>query len=218
MPSRSLRVLLVDDHPMVRAGIRVALQHHLPNVRIREVGSAQEALASLATHAAQVVLLDVNLPGTNGLDLARQIRSQRRHVKVLMVAAETDPWTVREAMAIGASGFVAKTNSADALPEAIRSVLAGNVFLCPDSRAALCRAGQPGTEVEDPPGPAVLSGRERDVLLHLAHGDNTKTIAVLLGISPKTVETHRQHLMGRLGIHSVAALTRYAIRHGLTRA
>ena len=207
------RVLLVDDHPMVRTGIRAALRHHLPHMRVEEAGSAAEALEKLAGFRPDLAVLDVNLPGMNGLDLARQIRAQSRLVKVLMVAAEADPWTVSEALQAGASGFVAKTNSADLLPRAIVAVLAGEVFLCPDSRAAWQRAER--REAKDPPGPAVLSSREREVLRHLAAGESTKSSAALLQISPKTVETHRQNIMRKLGLQSIAALTRYAIRHGL---
>jgi len=159
----------------------------------------------------------VNLPGTNGLDLARQIRQRDRHARILMVAADADPWTVNEALAAGAAGFVAKTNSSDQLPAAIEAVLAGRTFLCPDSQAALQRAENQAEALAEPPGPAVLSTREREVLRCLAHGENTKTTADLLRISPKTVETHRSHIMRKLRTNSIAALTRYAIRHGLTR-
>jgi DNA-binding NarL/FixJ family response regulator len=211
-----LRLVLVDDHPLVRTGIRTSLQHNLGEVRIEEAGHAAAALALIATHRPHLVLLDVNLPGVNGLDLARQIRALNHEVKLLMVAADADPWTVNEAIEAGASGFVAKTNSGNLLPEAVRSVLAGKVFLCPDSQAALLRAEPSGNTGAEPPGPAVLSQREREVLRCLAHGENTKTIATLLRISPKTVETHRQHIQRKLGTSSVAFLTRYAIRHGLT--
>ena len=211
-PHRHLRVLLVDDHPMVRAGIRVALRKHYKGVQIEEAGSAAEALARISACRPHIVMLDVNLPDMNGLDLARQIHASDPHLKLLMVAAEADPWAVKEALDAGASGFVAKTSSHVTLSEAVRSVLAGTVFLCPLSRAALRRA-----ETYQSTGPGALSQREGEVLRHLANGDNTKTIAAKLEISPKTVETHRQHIMRKLGTNSVADLVRYAIRHGLSR-
>ena len=210
-----LRVLLVDDHPLVRDGLRVALRRHSAELCIEEAGCASEALALMAARRPHLLLLDVNLPGTNGLDLARQIRAVDGKIKVLMVAADVDPWTVHEALAAGASGFVAKTNSGAVLPEAMRVVLSGGVFLCPDAQAALQRAERGGTSTVEPPGPAVLSTREREVLRYLAHGENTKSIAALLQISPKTVETHRQHILRKLRLDNLASLTCYAIRHGL---
>lgn len=217
MRAPPLHVLLVDDHPIVRTGIRTALRHHFPAALIEEAGCAAEANVILAARRPDLVLLDVNLPGTNGLDLARQIHKRSRKIRILMLAAEADPWAVNEALLAGASGFVAKTNSAELLPEAIRMARAGEVFLCPDSRAALRRAEQCTLMGDKTPGPAVLSQRERELLRYLAHGENTKTIAALMKISPKTVETHRSHIMRKLGTNSVAALTRYAIRHGLTQ-
>ena len=215
MADETWRVLLVDDHPLVRDGLRAVLRQVLPQARIAEAGSGPEALQKLATDRPHLVLLDVNLPGMNGLDLAREIRAADPRIKLLMVAGEADPWTVREALAAGASGFVAKTCAATCLAEAVLAVLSGREFLCEDSQAALLRGGQQPGLAHEMPGPSVLSRREREVLRYLAHGENTKTIAALLEISPKTVETHRQHIMRKLGTNSVAALARYAIRHGL---
>lgn len=215
---RPWRVLLVDDHPLVRDGLRAALRRALPQARIEEAHSGAEALARMRTHALDLILVDVNLPGMNGLDLVRRIRAADLRVRLLMVAAETDPWIVQEALAVGACGFVAKTRSGICLSQAVQTVLLGHQFLCEDSQAALQRAERQAGLSTEVPGPAVLSWREREVLRYLAHGESTKSIAVLLQISPKTVETHRQHIMCKLRTNSVAALTRYAVRHGLTPA
>jgi DNA-binding NarL/FixJ family response regulator len=209
-------VLLVDDHPFVRDGLRAALLHSFPGLRVVEVGTASEALHALSAALPQLALLDLNLPGGNGLDLAREIRSRHRKVKVLMVAGEADPWTVSEALDAGASGFLLKTHSREALAEAVRAVLGGGTYLCPEAREALAQSEQCGPE-RPMPGPAILSDREREVFRFLAHGENTKTIASLLQVSPKTIETHRQHITSKLGTNSVAAWVRYALRHNLTR-
>jgi len=208
--------LLVDDHPFVRDGLRAALQRLYPGIRIEEVGTASDALRTLASFTPQLALLDVNLPGGNGLDLAREIRQRHRKVRLLMVAGETDPWTVSEALEAGAAGFLLKTHSQDALAQAITAILGGATFLCPEAKEALAQAEQRGSE-RLMPAPAILSDREREVLRYLAHGENTKTIASLLQVSPKTIETHRMHITRKLGTNSVAALVRYALRHGLTR-
>lgn len=215
---KAWRVLLVDDHPLVRDGLRAALRRVLPKALIEEAESGPPAMVHFATRRPHLVLLDVNLPGMNGLDLARQMRGTDRRVKLLMVAGEADPWTVREALAAGASGFMSKTRSAACLAEAVLAVLSGREFLCEDSQVALRQAGGRGEPTREPPGPAVLSTREREVLRYLAHGEHTKSIATLLQISPKTVETHRQHIKRKLGIDNVAALARYAMRHGLMTA
>ncbi len=208
------RILLVDDHPLIRDGLRAALHRWLPQARITEAGDAVAALEQGGAHPPQLVLLDVHLPGLSGLELLRRFRTVWPQVRVLMVAGEADAWTVREALAAGALGFVAKTRTAQCLPEALAALIEGREFLCPDCRLALEKAGTSKSGGVEP-GPSVLSEREREVLVWLARGENTKSIASALSISPKTVETHRSHVMRKLGVDSVAALTRYAIRHGI---
>jgi DNA-binding NarL/FixJ family response regulator len=212
------RVLIVDDHPLIRDGLRGNLQRGFPKARIEDVGNAEDAQQKACTLQPQLILMDVNLPGMNGLDLARRFRITHPEARVLMIAGDTDPWTVREALALGASGFLSKTRTAEVLGEAVLTVLRGGQFLCEDSRGVEALDDSfPNLAIPEPePGPAVLSDRERQILRHLAHGENTKGIAGSLDISPKTVETHRIHLMRKLGIDNIAALTRYAIRHGLT--
>jgi DNA-binding NarL/FixJ family response regulator len=216
LANQTWRVLLVDDHPLIRDGLRAVVRRLLPLASIEATGSGSEAVKQVASFQPHLLLLDVNLPDLNGLEVARRIRATDPQTKVLMVAGEADPWTIREALAAGASGFVAKTRSVEWLARAIETVLNGQEFLCEDSQAALQRVDQNGTAAAELPGPAILSRREREVLRCLAHGENTKSIASLLGVSPKTVETHRQHIMRKLGTNSVAALTRYAIQHGMT--
>jgi len=212
------RVVIVDDHPLMRDGLRATLLDVFPHASVEEAANSAEALAKISAHRPDLVLLDVNLPGENGFDLARRIRAAHKKIKMMMVASEVDPWSVQAALAAGASGFVAKANTAACLRQALQAVLAGEIFLCADSQAALQQTGPGGGTAAAPPGPAILSAREREVLKHLAQGENTKTIGALLQISPKTVETHRQHIMRKLGLPSIAELTRYAIRHGLTQA
>lgn len=211
-----LTVLLVDDHPLVRMGIRAALQRHFPEAEVFEAGDGAEALALVDAHPATLALVDVHLPGTSGVELVRQLRAAERTARVLMVAGEADPWTVNEALAAGATGFLNKSSSSDLLPQALRTVLEGGVFLCPASQQALQRVEHSALTPVASPGPSVLSPREREVLRYLAQGETTKSVAGLLGISPKTVETHRSHIMRKLRTNSIAVLVRYAIRHGLT--
>lgn len=215
--SKPLRVLIVDDHPLVRMGIRHAMERCFARLEVDEAATAQEARERWARQRPDLVVLDVHLPGTSGLDLCREIVLSDKLARILMVSAEVDPWTVSAAMQAGASGFLAKTDCVESLPVAVEAILAGRTHLCAVSAEAWASSASSHEPEETAPGPSVLSEREREVLRYLAHGENTKTTAVLLRISPKTVETHRSHLMRKLRIDSVAGLTRYAIRHGLTR-
>lgn len=215
--SEPLRLLIVDDHPLVRVGIRHAMGRRFPDLQVSEAATAQEARDHWARQRPDLLVLDVNLPGTSGLDLCQEIIRSDKRARILMVSAEVDPWTVRMAMEAGAAGFLAKTDCVESLPAAVESILAGRTYLCAVSAEASSRSADlPDPELASP-GPAVLSDREREVLRYLAHGENTKNAAALLRISPKTVETHRSHIMRKLRIDSVVGLTRYAIRHGLTR-
>ncbi len=216
--SKAKRILIVDDHPLVRDGMRAGIRAIFPTALIAEAGSTPEALTILSGPHLDLILLDVNLPGQSGIDLARRIRAADKHAKILIVAGEVDPWTVNEAIEAGVSGFMSKIRCADFLRQAIQEVLDGKVVLCPDSEEALQRAEHAIGTTTEPPGPSILSDRERQVLRYIAHGENTKTIAALLQISPKTVETHRQHIMRKLRLNNVVALTRYAIRFGLMRS
>jgi DNA-binding NarL/FixJ family response regulator len=208
------RVLLVDPHPLIRDGLCLAFRRAWPAARLEQAGSAPEALEKYLTHRPHLITLDVNLAGLSGLELARQIHAQDTQVRILMFAEKSDPWTVREALAAGMSGFVHKMEAVGCLTEAVQAAMNGRQFLCPLSRATLERAGAEAA-LEQPPGPAILSPRETEVLRFLADGENTKGIGARLRISPKTVETHRQHIMRKLHLDNVASLTRYAIRHGL---
>jgi len=213
---RVWRVLVVDDHPLVRDALRSVLQQVVPGAVVDDAGTAPEALHKIAEQMPDLALLDVNLPGMSGIELARQIQASKGKTKLLVISAESDPWTVQQALQAGAFGFLAKASSTDELIQAITAVLLGETYLSQEAQAALQRAEEQNLNTVDPPGPAVLTTREREILIYLAKGENTKNIASLLSISPKTVETHRQHITRKLRTSSVAALARYALRHGLT--
>jgi DNA-binding NarL/FixJ family response regulator len=210
-----MRILLVDDHPLVRDGLRAAISRFFFATLIVEAGTSAEALKQAALLRPHLNILDINLPDLNGLDLARRLRAIDHGTKILFLAAEADPWTVREALRVGACGYLTKTNAAKDLHEAICAVMAGKVFLCQAAAAAVRRAEQSGAGEPEPPGLAILSPREREVLKLIAEGHTTKAIAEEMKISPKTVETHRQHIMRKLRTDNIASLTYYAIRHGL---
>lgn len=211
-----MRILVVDDHPLVRSGFRGVLRMTFPGAEVGESGSAADALERVAAAPPDLVLVDIGLPDFSGVEVVRRIRATGGRMPILVVAGEADGWTVREAMGTGANGFVMKTISADAMRRALVAVLAGEEVLCDETRQALERVSQiPREDLEAAPGPAALTARERQVLARLAEGLNTKTVADELGISVKTVETHRAHLARKLGSANPAFLARYAVRHRL---
>jgi two-component system response regulator NreC len=213
---KKIRVFLIDDHQMVREGLRVLLQKE-PDIEI--AGQAQDGrqgLREVQGALPDVVVMDLMMPGLNGLEATRRIQRASPQVDVVILSMYSTQEHVYQALHAGASGFVAKEEAPEELVTAIRTVCAGKVYLSPtirrDKIQAYIRraeAGQASDAYQD------LTPREREVLQLIAEEHTTKEIAQLLDISPKTVETHRSHLMNKLDIHTTAGLTRYAISHGI---
>ena len=208
------RVLLVDDHALVRAGIR-ALLEALPRVEV--VGETGDGLAAvqLATELApDVVLLDITLPGLNGLEVATRIARPGSRTRVLMLSMHASPEYAARAFAAGAAGYLNKDSAFDELAAALEAIGAGRRYLCraidPAQVALFERhAANGGSGIDR------LTARQRQILQLVAEGYSTREIAERLFLSVKTVETHRAQIMQRLEIHDVAGLVRFAIRHGL---
>jgi DNA-binding NarL/FixJ family response regulator len=212
----SIRILIADDHQLLIDGLRrlLAEQRDLEVVGVANDGL--EAMELTLSLAPEVVLLDISMPQLNGIDATRQILRERPATKVVMLSMHSDRRFVKEALKNGALGYVLKESAFQEVVAAIRSVLKGNLYL---SRAVndqvlqdyirnLRESGvQPKSE---------LSGREREVLQLLAEGKTTKQVAALLHLSAKTIESHRKQIMDKLDLHSIAELTKYAIRTGLT--
>jgi two-component system response regulator NreC len=211
-----MRVFLIDDHQMVREGLCVLLQNE-PDIEI--AGQAQDGRRGLEgihrTHP-DVVVMDLMMPGLNGLEATRRIQRARPQVDVVVLSMYSTQEHVYQALHAGASGFVAKEEAPEELVTAIRTVCAGKVYLSPtirrDKIQEYIRRAEAG-HVSDVF--QKLTPREREVLQLIAEEHTTKMIAQRLSISPKTVETHRSHLMSKLDIHTTAGLTRYAISRGI---
>jgi two-component system NarL family response regulator len=205
--------LLVDDHPLMRQAIIVTLRTGFAGARIEEAGDSIEALAYCGTLKFDLVLLDLRLGNEDGVQVARQLINLHKALKILMFSAETEPKVVRQALSAGVLGSVNKNNSGHLLLQAAERVMAGQKFLCPQAQRAWQDGLHAATAIDR--APSSLSPREHQVLEYLAGGESAKSAAFLMKISPKTVETHRQHIMQKLGLNSVSDLTRYAIRQGL---
>jgi DNA-binding NarL/FixJ family response regulator len=210
----ALRVILADDHRLVRAGLR-SLLGELPEVEVvAEAGDGREVLALVPQHRPHIVLMDITMPGMNGLEAATQLKKHHPEVKVIVLSMHASEEYVLQALRAGASGYLLKDAATLELALALRSVARGETYLSPPiSRQVvesyLQRVGEEARPL------ALLTARQREVLQLIAEGASTKEIARRLELSVKTVETHRAQLMERLGIRDLAGLVRFAIRHGL---
>jgi DNA-binding NarL/FixJ family response regulator len=209
-----IRVLLVDDHRLFRAGIRSLLQTLRDVEVVAEAGDGREALRLIATHRPDVVLMDMLMPGLNGLDAAARVARACPATRVIMLSMNADEDSVLKSLRAGAVGYLVKTADPAELELAVRAAAQGKMFLSSAISqhvvaACLGRLDREQSSLER------LAPRQREVLQLIAEGHSTKQIAKELGISAKTAETYRGELMKALDIHDIASLTRYAIRSGL---
>jgi DNA-binding NarL/FixJ family response regulator len=211
-----IRVLIADDHALFRAGLR-ALLSGLERIEVvGEAADGVQALDLIAERRPDLALLDIAMPRLNGLEVAARVAAEHPATRVLILSMHSDNEYVRRAVRSGAAGYLLKDSGATELEMAIRAVARGESYLSPAVSAHLV-ADYRRFAGGDTPSENVLTPRQREILRAIAEGRTTKTIARELGISVKTVETHRALLMERLGIHDVPGLVRYAIRHGLIK-
>ncbi|MGB7844661.1 MAG: response regulator transcription factor [Candidatus Acidiferrum sp.] len=204
------RVLLADDHSLIRQGLRALLEKKGFQV-IAEAADGQEALRTVEKTSPEVAIIDISMPILNGVDTARELKKVAPKTKVVLLTQHDEDQYVTEALRAGVKGYVLKSQAADDLVQAIQEVCRGSVYLSPNISRVVIDAYLSKSPVEAD----ALSGRERQVLQLVGEGKSTKDIAVHLGISVKTAESHRARLMKKLDIHETASLVRYAIRHGL---
>jgi DNA-binding NarL/FixJ family response regulator len=214
---KTIRVLLADDHTIVRAGIRSLLEKQ-PGIQVvAEAADGREALRLAQIHAPDIVLLDIGMAGMNGLETTLRLRQSAPAVRIIILSMHANEEYVVQALQAGASGYVLKQSAIDALAAAIASVMNGQTYL---SAPLAYRLAQPSADKPDVPKSPLqsLTPRQREILQLIAERKNTKEIAALLGLSPKTIEFHRAQLMERLRIFDVPGLVRYAIQSGVTPA
>jgi len=205
-----VRIILADDHPMFLQGLKRLLERADFEV-VGEAGDGREAVRLATEQRPDVAILDLAMPLLNGVDAAREIGKAAPGTKTIILTTYSEDQCVREAMRAGVSGYLLKTKAASDLMQAIREVSRGAIYLGEGlSRDLLQPHPETGEGRENP-----LSGRERQVLQLIAEGKKIKEIAALLGVSVKTIETHRMRLMDKLDIHETAGLVRYAIRMGV---
>ena len=208
----STRVLIVDDHAVVRAGLKLLVDGQNDLETVGEAGSARDAIFEARSLKPDVVLLDVVMPDQNGIEIVPQLLKENPESKVLVLSMQDEPRYVREAFEAGASGYVLKEGADSELVAAIREVADGGRYVHPKLGARLVAAeSEERKRAEDDP----LSDREREVLRLLALGHTNQEIAKQLYISVRTAETHRAHIMQKLRLQSRAELVRYALDQGL---
>jgi len=207
----SIRILLADDHVMFRQGCRVLLEQ-AEMVVIGEASDGLEALRLAHAHTPEVAVLDIAMPLLNGLETTRRLRETVPQTKIIVLTMHSEESYVLEALQVGVAGYVLKTQAAVDIVQAIHAAVHGAFYLSPRVATTVVRAYLTGSTL--PPDP--LTSREREIVQRIAEGQTTKEIAAHLGLSVKTVESHRINLMRKLDIHETATLVRYAIRRGLT--
>lgn len=214
MTLTAIRVLVADDYAVVREGIRHVLEGEPGFEVVAEAATAGEAVRMAEAHRPDVVVLDITMPGESGLQAARRIRQSVPEAKVLILSMHENPEYVLESVRAGAHGYLLKDSAATELREAIRKVHQGEEYFSEPVAHRLRAAAR--SETGEIPGPLdALTGREREVLVGIALGRTNKEIAAELSISPRTVETHRESLMRKLGIKTVAGLTKLALDTGV---
>jgi two-component system nitrate/nitrite response regulator NarL len=208
-----IRVLLVDDHPIVRKGIGSCLSRNSGLEIIDEASDGREGLAKARALLPDVMLMDIDMPHMSGLSVAEVLRKELPQIKVIILSMHRQPEYVLRILQSGAQGYVLKDAPPEELVTAINTVSSGEAYFSPDiARVALNQFVQGNG---DGPDLTDLTQREREVLIHIAEGCSNKEIATNLGVGVRTVETHRERIMRKLNIHSIAGLTRFAIAKGM---
>lgn len=214
-----IKVLVADDHAIVREGVRMILAKEKDIEVVGEAEHGQQALDLVETHAPDVVVMDISMPGMGGIEATQKVKERHPRVNVLALTMHEDESYVFQLLRAGASGYVLKRAAAQDLVQAVRAAARGEAFLYPSVARKVVedylRRVEVGEERERYDG---LTGREKEILTLIAEGLANQEIAQKLYISIKTVQTHRAHILEKLGLHDRTELVRYAIRKGLIEA
>ncbi|MEQ1601626.1 MAG: response regulator transcription factor [Methylophilaceae bacterium] len=207
--ANQITLLIADDHPLVREGMRMLLAREADFNLLGEASDGATALRLVGELKPQVVVLDLGLPVLDGLEVARQLRQQQSSSRLLALTARTDPVSVRSALTIGMDGYVTKSEDSKELLLAIRTLAAGGGYFSPSIAHLL--------EIDEPEIAIAITAREREILSGVAQGFSSKEIAARLGISVLTVQKHRENLGRKLGTRNAAEMAAYAINRGMNQ-
>jgi two-component system response regulator NreC len=210
------KVLIVDDHEIMREGMSVLLHKYSEFEVVGQAADGRQALEMTARLKPDLVIMDVGMPNLNGIDATKQLLSLHSGLKIMALSTHSDGSVVAKMIKAGASGYMLKESAFDELIEGLKTLLDGKTFLCNKiSKVVFSEYVGMVTNPKTKSGDG-LSGREREVLQLVSEGHTTKEIAGVLKLSTKTIDSHREHIMEKLGIRNIAGLTKYAIREGLT--
>jgi two-component system response regulator NreC len=212
----SIKIIIADDHQIVREGLSTLLAKEPDMEVVAEAENGRKVVQLAKELSPHIVIMDVNMPDLNGIEATRQILNASPAIRVIALSMHTDRRFVVNMLKAGASGYLLKDCAFEELSHAIRLVMANKTYLSPGVSDIVIKDYVQGLATPSASAFSVLTNREREVLQLMAEGKTTSQIAEHLHISVKTVETHRQQVMHKLGIHSIAELTKYAIREGLT--
>jgi two-component system NarL family response regulator len=212
----SIRILLVDDHQMMRDGLRSILDLEDDLDVVGEAGNGYEALEMARTRRPDVIVMDIGMKDLNGIETTRQIMAHNSRAKVIALSTHSSEPYVISMLEAGASGYVLKDAAVDEMRRAIRVVADGSHYLSPEIAGTVVTSRLRAPAAEGASASAALAPRERQILQLLAEGHTSSEIARQLHIATTTVDSHRRNIMKKLDLHSVAELTKYAIREGLT--
>jgi len=218
--NRPIRVIIADDHPVVRDGLRLTIERSGQDiVVVGEASDGMEALKMARTRRADVFILDITMPNLNGIETARELLKRSPAAKVIMLSLHDTKAMVEEALAAGARGYLTKEMATRNVVEAVTEVHAGRYYLCPRIAHFVVEAGLMGKKGMRKRGaaPVALTGQERKVLQLIAEGHSNKEVAALLDRSVNTIHAHRNRVMAKLSIHKQAELVHYAIKAGLAK-
>ena len=211
----SVRIIIADDHKIVREGLRALIEKQHDMEVVGEAEDGRETVAMAQETLPDIILMDVSMPDMNGIEATRRIKDKFPQIRILALSMHSDRRFAIEMLKAGSSGYLLKDSAFEELAHAIRAVLSGHTYLCHKIADVVIKDYMTIT-TKEPSAFSALTAREREVLQLIAEGKSTKDAATALKVSVKTVETHRLQMMEKLGIRSVAELTKYAIREGLT--
>ena len=217
MNGKKIRVLVADDHPIVRDGLRGLVNGQADMAIVGEAADAQETLALAVRLRPEIVLLDLSMPGGGGLPLIRVLKEKVPGVRVLVLTMQEDLAVVREVLHAGGAGYLVKKAVDSELLLALRAVERGEIYVHSSLTQAVWEEAGPGSRSDAPAADRfdLLSKREKEIFQWLVRGYSNQEVADKLGVSVKTVESHRAHVLEKLSLHSRADLVRYALAHGL---
>ena len=214
--SARIRILIVDDHAILREGVRALLQLHPDLEVVGEGVDGQDAIAKVEALDPDVLLMDIAMPGLGGIEAAIELKKLGKRVRILILSQYEDREYVRRLLKAGVSGYVLKKSAGAELANAIRAVHKGGLVLDPEVARTAMQEGGPASPGQSDPYES-LTDREKQVLKLVAEGRSNKEVAEVLGISVKTAMSHREHVMEKLGVHNRTELVRFAIRKGVIR-